>query len=166
MIKIIKNSINKGILSRALAPEDMEKIGTELKDEISRRFKRSFHIREVDTGSCGACDSEIAAMTNPIYDIQRFGVDFVATPRHADALLVTGALSKNMEFAFMETYNAMPGPKYVITVGDCMHNGGVFSDSYYICRKISELVPVSLHIPGCPPKPLDIMRAILYLLKG
>jgi len=166
MKKILLNSLKKGILTRPVEQKNMETIVAELKNLIDKKFKRSFHIREVDTGSCGACDSEIIAATNPIYDIQRFGIDFVASPRHADALLVTGALSKNMEIALKKTYEAMPGPKYVITAGDCAFNGGVFKDSYYINSAVKDIVPVTYHIPGCPPKPIEIIKAVLSLIKS
>lgn len=142
-----------------------ESIGLELKKEIHRKFGRSLHIREVDTGSCGACESEIIAANNPIYDLQRFGVNFVASPRHADALMVTGPLSKNMEIALKKTYDAMPEPKFVITVGDCALDGGLFKGSYYIDKKISEVVPVVLHISGCPPSPAMIVQALLNFMK-
>ncbi|MFH1855666.1 MAG: NADH-quinone oxidoreductase subunit NuoB, partial [Candidatus Omnitrophota bacterium] len=132
---------------------------------IRKKFGRSFHIREVDTGSCGACESEIIAATNPIYDIQRFGIDFTASPRHADALLVTGPLSKNMVTALKKTYAAMAEPKFVITLGDCALNGGIFKDAYYVEGKINEIVAVTFHIPGCPPDPESIIRAMLIFLR-
>lgn len=145
--------------------EDIERVGQELRHEIRRRFGRSFHIREVDTGSCGVCESEIIATTNPIYDVQRFGVDFVASPRHADALLVTGPVSKNMALALRKTYDAMPDPKYVITLGDCALEGGVFKRSYYVDGGVKNILPVSVHISGCPPTPTDIIKSLLLLLK-
>ena len=144
----------------------VEKMGEELKKAIHAKFGRSLHIREVDTGSCGACESEIIACSNPLYDIQRFGIDFVASPRHADALLVTGPVSKNMETALKKTYLAMPDPKFVITCGDCSKCGGPFRDSYYTCDGVENVLPVILHIPGCPPKPLTIIRVLLYFVNG
>ncbi|MDD5687646.1 MAG: NADH-quinone oxidoreductase subunit B family protein [Elusimicrobia bacterium] len=170
MIEIFKNSIRKALQTRPLSIKEIpvskeyEMLGAELKKAIKKRFSRSFHIREVDTGSCGACESEIIAATNPIYDIQRFGVDFVASPRHADALLVTGPVSKNMELALKRTYDAMPGPKLVITLGDCALDGGKFKNSYYTLSGVKNVLPVSAHIHGCPPKPIDIVKAILILL--
>jgi Ni,Fe-hydrogenase III small subunit len=169
MIRIFRKSIQKGIVTEAIsapgARSAYEALGVELKKAVSERFGRSFQIREVDTGSCGACESEIIAMSNPLYDIQRFGVDIAASPRHADALLVTGPLSKNMALALKRTYDAMPAPKLVITCGECALNGGVFKDSYYTCGGAGSVLPVHLHIPGCPPKPEDIIKAILQLLK-
>lgn len=170
---IIKNVINKGIVTRrinelksSLPMGAYETLGRELRALIDEKFSRSFHIREVDSGSCNACESEIISATNPLYDIQRFGVDFVASPRHADALLVTGPVSRNMELALKRTYEAMPEPKFVITFGDCALGGGIFKDSYYTCKGVSGVVPVNAHIPGCPPKPADLIFAIIALLKG
>ncbi len=171
MLNILKNRLLKGIVTRPIAVKgpglspDAEILGKELKALIQSKFGRSFHIREVDTGSCGGCESEIIATTNPIYDIQRFGVDFVASPRHADALLVTGPVSRNMALALKKTYDAMPGPKLVITLGDCAADGGIFRNSYYIEGGVKSILPVSAHIPGCPPAPLDIIKAILILLQ-
>lgn len=171
MINIFKNRLKKGIVTRSLkCPKDLtipeiETMGKELKTLIYKNFKSSLHIREVDTGSCGACESEIITTTNPIYDIQRFGIDFVASPRHADALLVTGPVSKNMELALRRTYEAMPKPNFVITLGDCALNGGVFKDSYYVLNGVKNVIPVTFHIPGCPPKPADIICHMLEFFK-
>lgn len=132
---------------------------------IRKNFNRSLHIRQVDTGSCGACVSEIISANNPIYDLQRFGIDFVASPRHADCLLVTGPVSKNMLLALKKTYAAMPEPKFVITCGDCALNGGLFKDSYYVETAVKDILPVALHIPGCPPSPPDIIQALLTFLR-
>lgn len=168
MYNILKTRLLKKVVTRHIQPETtsaLQAAGLELQQEISRKFGRSLHIREVDTGSCGACESEIIATNNPIYDLQRFGVNFVASPRHADALMVTGPLSKNMELALQKTYEAMPAPKFVITVGDCALDGGIFKGSYYIEKKIKEVVPVALHIPGCPPSPLMIIQSLLIFIK-
>ena len=145
--------------------KQIENLGEELKKSIYAKFGRSFHIREVDTGSCNGCESEIIACSNPLYDIQRFGIDFVASPRHADCLLVTGPVSKNMELALKKTYEAMPEPKFVITLGDCAKGGGIFKESYYTCGGVENCLPVTLHIPGCPPNPLTIIRALLLFLQ-
>jgi len=171
MLNILKNRLLKGIVTRPVSykgdtsRKDIEMLGEELRAKIRKRFGRSLHIREVDTGSCGGCESEIIAMTNPIYDIQRFGIDFVASPRHADALLVTGPVSKNMKIALKKTYDAMPEPKFVITLGDCAADGGIFKNSYYVERGVNKVLPVSLHIPGCPPTPTDIIKSILAFLR-
>jgi Ni,Fe-hydrogenase III small subunit len=170
MNDILKSRLKRGILTRRIDarepfPSELETLGAEMKDRIKKRFGRSLHIRQVDTGSCGACMSEIIAATNPIYDLQRFGVDFVASPRHADALLVTGPVSKNMAAALRKTYDATPEPKIVISVGDCALDGGAFKGSYYTAGGVRQVLPVDLHIPGCPPSPEDIIRALLSLLK-
>jgi Ni,Fe-hydrogenase III small subunit len=170
-IGILIHSLKKGMVTRTLAPcnaalpPDIEKMGEELKKTIHAKFGRSFHIREIDTGSCNACESEIIACSNPLYDIQRFGIDFVASPRHADALLVTGPVSKNMELALKKTYASIPEPKFVISLGECALNGGVFKDSYYVKGAVKDILPVVLHIPGCPPSPLVIIRSLLAFLK-
>ena len=171
-LNILKNSFKKGKVTMDLSPAgvalpvEIEKMGQELKKTIQSKFGRSFHIREVDTGSCGACESEIIACSNPLYDIQRFGIDFVASPRHADALLVTGPVSKNMELALKKTYEAMPEPKFVISLGDCSKGGGLFRDSYYTCGGVGNVLPVTLHIPGCPPSPLKIIQTLSAFLHG
>jgi len=168
MIGILLNSLKKGILSREIkkipGSAVYERTGEELRSLIAGKFGRSLHIRQVDAGSCGACESEIISATNPIYDIQRFGIDFVASPRHADALLVTGPATVNMALALKRTYEAMPGPKFVITCGDCALDGGAFKDSYCCIGDVSGIVPVAAHIPGCPPHPLAIMDVLLRLI--
>lgn len=170
MINILKNRILKGVVTGHIGPElsrEIESAGGELKSLIQKRFGRSLHIREVDTGSCGACESEIISANNPIYDLQRFGINFVASPRHADCLLVAGPVSKNMLIALKKTYDAMPEPKFVITCGECALNGGLFKDSYYVEGAVKDILPVVLHIPGCPPNPLMIMQTLLaFLQKG
>ncbi len=168
MIHILKNRILKGIVTRQIEPElskEIEAAGSELRFLIRKKFGRSLHIREIDTGSCGACESEIIAANNPIYDLQRFGINFVASPRHADCLLVTGCVSKNMLNALKKTYAAMPEPKFVITCGDCALDGGLFKSSYYVEGAVKDIVPVVLHIPGCPPNPLQIILSLNALLQ-
>jgi len=170
MITILKNRMLKGVVTRHIDRRlsgDAGSAGRALRSLIRKRFGRSLHIREVDTGSCGACESEILSANNPVYDLQRFGINFVASPRHADALLVTGPVSKNMLAALRKTYEAMPEPKFVITCGDCAFDGGVFKDSYYVEGAVEDIVPVVLHIPGCPPSPLQIIQTLsAFLQKG
>jgi len=168
MLQILKNRILKGVLTRHIEPGLSERIdpaGRELKSLIQKKFGRSLHIRQVDTGSCVACESEIISANNPIYDLQRFGVNFVASPRHADALLVTGPVSKNMLIALKKAYDSMPEPKFVITCGDCALDGGMFKNSYYVYGAVKDILPVVLHIPGCPPSPLQIISSLITFLQ-
>ena len=129
-----------------------------------RRLGRSLSIREVDAGSCNGCELEIHALNNAFYDLERFGLRFVASPRHADVLLVTGPVTRNMREALARTYNATPDPKWVVAVGDCALDGGVFTGSYAVVGGVSAVVPVDLHIPGCPPRPVQLLKGLLSLL--
>ena len=129
-----------------------------------RRLGRSLSIREVDAGSCNGCELEIHALNNAFYDLERFGLRFVASPRHADVLMVTGPVTKNMREALERTYNATPDPKWVVAVGDCARDGGIFSGSYAVVGGVSAVVPVDLHIRGCPPRPEDLLKGLLALL--
>jgi Ni,Fe-hydrogenase III small subunit len=131
-----------------------------------RRLGRSLAIREVDAGSCNGCELEIHALNNAIYDLERFGLRFVASPRHADVLLVTGPVTRNMREALARTYNATPDPKWVVAVGDCALDGGLFSASYAVVGGVSAVVPVDLHIPGCPPRPMQLLKGLLSLLEA
>jgi Ni,Fe-hydrogenase III small subunit len=129
-----------------------------------RRLGRSLAIRTVDAGSCNGCELEIHALNNAFYDLERFGLRFVASPRHADVLTVTGPVTKNMCEALARTYNAMPDPKWVVAIGDCAVDGGWFSGSYAVIGGAGRIVPVDLHIRGCPPQPVQILRGLLTLL--
>jgi Ni,Fe-hydrogenase III small subunit len=126
---------------------------------------RSLSIREVDAGSCNGCELEIHALNNAFYDLERFGLHFVASPRHADVLLVTGPVTRNMREALERTYNATPDPKWVVAVGDCAVDGGIFSGSYAVVGGVSGVVPVDLHIRGCPPQPTQLLKGLLTLLE-
>jgi len=130
-----------------------------------RRLGRSLSIRHVDAGSCNGCELEIHALNNAFYDLERFGLRFVASPRHADVLLVTGPVTRNMREALARTYNATPDPKWVIAVGACAADGGIFSGSYAVVGGISQVVAVDLHIGGCPPAPADILKGLISLLE-
>lgn len=129
-----------------------------------RRLGRSLSIREIDAGSCNGCELEIHALNNAYYDVERFGIRFVASPRHADVLLVTGPVTKNMREALKQTHDATPDPKWVVALGDCARDGGCFAGSYAVVGGVSQVVPVDLHIPGCPPPPTAILQALLSLL--
>ncbi|HEY1362042.1 MAG TPA: NADH-quinone oxidoreductase subunit NuoB [Xanthobacteraceae bacterium] len=131
-----------------------------------RRLGRSLSIREVDAGSCNGCELEIHALGNAFYDLERFGLRFVASPRHADVLLVTGPVSRNMREALQRTYAATPDPKWVVAVGDCAVDGGIFAGSYAVIGGVSGAVPVDLHIRGCPPRPMELLRGLLALLQA
>jgi Ni,Fe-hydrogenase III small subunit len=130
-----------------------------------RKLGRSLAIREVDAGSCNGCELEIHALNNAFYDIERFGLRFVASPRHADVLLVTGPVTKNMREALERTYHATPSPKWVVAVGDCAADGGCFASSYAIAGGVSQVVPVDLHVAGCPPTPEALLKGLLALVE-
>jgi len=130
-----------------------------------RKLGRSLAIREVDAGSCNGCELEIHALNNAFYDLERFGLRFVASPRHADVLLVTGPVTKNMREALERTYNATPDPKWVVAVGECALDGGMFAGSYAVVGGVNNVVPVDLHIRGCPPKPLELLKGLLAILE-
>src|ERR1700722_816882 len=130
-----------------------------------KRLGRSLSIREVDAGSCNGCELEIHALNNAFYDLERFGLRFVASPRHADVLLVTGPVTRNMREALERTYQATPDPKWVVAVGDCAADGGIFAGSYAVAGGVDAVVPVDLHIRGCPPTPLQLLQGLLALLQ-
>ena len=131
-----------------------------------RRLGRSLSIREVDAGSCNGCELEIHALNNAFYDLERFGLRFVASPRHADVLMVTGPVTKNMKEALERTYHATPDPKWVVAVGDCAADGGIFAGSYAVAGGVATVVPVDLHIRGCPPSPVKLLEGLLALLEA
>lgn len=168
MFKIIYKRLKEGIKAEDIVvrDENIEILGKELKSKIDKYFKGSFSIREVDSGSCNACEYEISALTNPYYDIERFGVKFVASPKHADAIMITGCLTRNMYEAVMKAYENVPSPKFVIAVGDCSLDGGVFKGSYAIMDGIEGKLPVDIFIKGCPPEPIDIISGLLTLIKS
>ena len=138
-----------------------EELGRRLSEKITKTLGRSLAIREVDAGSCNGCEVEVAALNNAIYDIERFGVHFVASPRHADVLLVTGVGSRNMESALRRTYDATPDPKVVVAVGACAATGGIFGDTYTTSGGIGNIVPVDVYVPGCPPRPEALLYGLL-----
>jgi Ni,Fe-hydrogenase III small subunit len=139
----------------------VEQTGHQLFQRVQALFGRSLHIRHVDTGSCNGCEIEIAQLLTPHYDLQRFGIDFVASPRHADCLLVTGPVTRALAPALRATHDATPGPKIVIAVGACAISGGLFGNTYGTCGGVDRILPVDVHIPGCPPRPLALLHGIL-----
>ena len=142
----------------------VEELARALDGAARKRLGRSLSIRAVDAGSCNGCELEMHALSNAFYDIERFGIRFVASPRHADVLLVTGPVTKNMREALRRTYDATPNPKWVVALGDCARNGGCFAGSYAVEDGVSAVLPVDLNIPGCPPSPESILRGLLALL--
>jgi Ni,Fe-hydrogenase III small subunit len=169
MIRILKQIFRTGIVTEPLPPiidPEIEKIGAQLEEAIRRRFRRSLTIRQVDAGSCNGCELEIHAVNNPIYNCERFGIHFTASPRFADMLLVTGPVSRNMEIALRRTYNATPLPKIVIAVGDCGCTGGIFGESYASLGGVGKVIPVNACIPGCPPAPAALLQGMLKAIGG
>ncbi len=142
----------------------LEEVGGKVREKIHKLFGRSLQIREVDAGSCNGCEVEITALTNPIYDIERFGIHFVASPRHADMLLVTGPVTRNLQLALVKTYEATPDPKLVVAVGACAISGGIFGRSYASNGGVDTVIPVDAYIPGCPPRPEALLQGILVAL--
>jgi len=164
---LFKNLLRTPVTDAAPPADDaaLAELAQQLDRAAHRRLGRSLSIREVDAGSCNGCELEIHALNNAFYDLERFGLRFVASPRHADVLTVTGPVTRNMREALERTYNATPNPKWVVAVGDCALNGGIFSGSYACVGGVAQVVPVDLHIPGCPPTPLDMLKGLLALLE-
>ncbi|HLF95531.1 MAG TPA: NADH-quinone oxidoreductase subunit NuoB [Methylococcaceae bacterium] len=168
MLRLYGKILKTGVLTERVPPrpkdEAVEAEGKKLKAVIDRRFAGSLAIRQVDAGSCNACELEIHALNNVYYDIERFGVHFVASPRHADILLVTGPVSRHMEAALKIAYEATADPKWVVALGDCAACGGEFGVSYASSGAVANVIPVDAVIPGCPPTPFDLLRGLLSLL--
>ena len=167
MIRILKQVFRTGIVTEPVPPitdPEIEKIAVSLGEIVQRRFRGSLAIRQVDAGSCNGCELEIHAINNAIYNCERFGIHFTASPRFADMLLVTGPVSHNMEIALRRTFNATPTPKIVVAVGDCGCNGGIFGESYASLGGIDKVIPVDACIPGCPPTPTVLLQGILKAL--
>ena len=168
MRRTLFESLTHGPVTEAPPSADaaaLAELSASLDRAARRRLGRSLAIREVDAGSCNGCELEIHALNNAFYDLERFGVHFVASPRHADVLLVTGPVTRNMRQALERTYAATPDPKWVVALGDCAFDGGIFSGSYAVTGGVSQVVPVDLHIRGCPPSPVQILRGLLALLE-
>jgi len=169
MRKILFESLLRRPLTEARPARDdaaMAELAGRVDRAARRRLGRSLSIREVDAGSCNGCELEIHALNNAFYDLERFGLRFVASPRHADVLMVTGPVTKNMREALERTYAATPDPKWVVAVGDCAIDGGLFAGSYAVAGGVSAVVPVDLHIRGCPPPPIELLRGLLTLLES
>ena len=162
MIRQLRLALRTGIVTEPVIPDtELEVLGTRLGGEVRRLFGRSLHIRQVDAGSCNGCELEISGLTGPHYDLERFGLHFVASPRHADCLLVTGPVTRNMAEALKRTWDATPDPKIVIAAGDCARDGGIFGGSYAVVGGVSAVIPVDAVIPGCPPSPRALLAGLL-----
>src|SRR5438128_6486619 len=168
MRKVLFASLMRRPLTEAAPAMDEEmlaELGASLDATARRKLGRSLSIRAVDAGSCNGCELEIHALNNAFHDLERYGLHFVASPRHADVLLVTGPVTKNMQEALERTWRATPDPKWVVAVGDCAVDGGIFSGSYAVIGGVSGVVPVDLHIRGCPPQPTQLLKGLLTLLE-
>ena len=167
MRKLLLQGLVSSPLTEATPPPDeaaLAELAAGVEHAAQRRLGRSLAIRQVDAGSCNGCELEIHALNNAFYDLERFGIRFVASPRHADVLLVTGPVTRNMEEALRRTWEATPGPKWLVAAGDCAFDGGLFAGSYAVVGGVSAVIPVDLHIRGCPPTPLQLLRGLLSLL--
>ena len=167
MYQILKQIAKTGIVTEPppAAGEALRVTAERLRDEVLRWFAGALTIRHVDAGSCNGCELEIHAMNNPYYNLEGMGIRFVASPRHADMLLVTGPVSRHMETALRRTFDATPEPRLVVAVGDCGCTGGVFGESYASCGRVSNVIPVDVAVPGCPPTPVAIMQGILAAIQ-
>lgn len=163
MLKLLLQVARTGIRTEAppVADDTLREVSGRLNAETLRLLGRALAIRQVDAGSCNGCELEIHALGNPYYNLEGLGIKFVASPRHADMLLVTGPVAKNMEVALRRTWEAAPEPKLVVALGDCGCTGGIFGESYASCGKVANVIPVDVAVPGCPPAPLAIMQGIL-----
>src|SRR5512135_3492486 len=168
MRKTLLESLTHGPLTEAPPTPDeagLAELAQSVDRAARRKLGRSLAIREVDAGSCNGCELEIHALNNAFYDLERFGLKFVASPRHADVLLVTGPVTKNMREGLLRTYTATPDPKWVVAVGDCAVDGGIFAGSYAVEGGVKNVVPVDLHIPGCPPTPTALLKGLIALVE-
>jgi Ni,Fe-hydrogenase III small subunit len=163
--KILKTPVVTESLTLAATDADIQVIARQIDQHARRLFGRSLHIREVDAGSCNGCELEIGALNNPYYDLERFGLHFVASPRHADCLLVTGPVTRNMADPLKRTYEATPDPKIVVAVGDCARDCSVFAGGYGVVGPVAAIVPVDVVVSGCPPTPQMILAGILAALE-
>jgi Ni,Fe-hydrogenase III small subunit len=169
MLKLLLGSLLRRpptLRTPVVDPSAQEALERRLETRERPCLGRSLAIRQVDAGSCNGCELEIHALNNVVYDLERFGIRFVASPRHADALLVTGPVTTNMREALKRTYDATPDPKWVVAVGDCAVDGGVFRGSYAVTDGVANTIPVDLHLPGCPPAPEPLLSGLLALLEA
>ena len=167
MWRILRQIARTGIVTEPAPHVDMAPAGRSdrIRQEILDIMGRALAIRQVDAGSCNGCELEIHALNNPYYNLEGLGIKFVASPRHADMLLVTGPVARNMEEALRRTYEATPEPRLVVAIGDCACSGGIFGESYASCGRIANVLPVDFTIVGCPPAPIDILQGILAAVR-
>jgi Ni,Fe-hydrogenase III small subunit len=165
MLKIVYRIVRTGILTEPAPTVHSLPEVARIHHELLHILGRALCIRQVDAGSCNGCELEIHALNNPYYNLEGYGIKFVASPRHADLLMVTGPVSRNMEMALKRTYEAMPDPKLVLAVGDCGCDGGIFGESYASCGRVANVIPADLTVAGCPPAPVEILRAVLGLAR-
>jgi Ni,Fe-hydrogenase III small subunit len=165
-VRLFSKLLRVGLATEPLTPggDDVVHLVRRVDETARRLFGRALAVREVDAGSCNGCEVEITGLTSPVYDSERFGIHFVASPRHADLLLVTGPVTRNMEVPLRKTYEATPDPKLVVGVGDCARTCGVFRGSYAVAGSVDQVIPVDVFVDGCPPEPADILRGILAAL--
>jgi Ni,Fe-hydrogenase III small subunit len=167
MWKTLRQIQRAGIVTEAPPPaDDTLRVAAALKTRIAEVLGRALCIRAVDAGSCNGCELEIHALNNPLYNLEALGIRFVASPRHADLLLVTGPVTSNMAVALRRTYDATPDPKLVVAIGECACTGGIFGESYASCGRVSNVIPVDVVVPGCPPSPRQIFSGILTAISG
>jgi Ni,Fe-hydrogenase III small subunit len=167
MFQLLKHIALTGIKTEpAPAPDETLRLSRALDAQIAKRFQGALTIRHVDAGSCNGCELEINALNNPYYNLEGLGIRFVASPRHADMLLVTGPVSRHMELALKRTYDATPEPKLVVALGECACTGGIYGESYATIGRVSNVIPVDVCVPGCPPTPLAIMQGILTAISA
>jgi len=168
MQKILRQIARTGIISEPppVTDQSLRQIAGRLNDEVLKFLGRALAIRHVDAGSCNGCELEIHAVNNPYYNLEGLGIKFVASPRHADLLLVTGPVSRNMEEALRRTYDATPEPKLVVAIGDCGCDGGIFGENYASRGRVANVIPVDVAVPGCPPAPTAIMQGILTAVRA
>lgn len=165
---LLKSFIHGPLTEPAPSPDEaaLAELAQSVNRAARKKLGRSLSIRQVDAGSCNGCELEIHALANAFYDLERFGLHFVASPRHADILLVTGPVTRNMREALARTYTATPDPKWVVAVGACAADGGLFAGSYAVAGGVKDVIPVDLHIPGCPPTPTALLKGLLALMQS
>jgi Ni,Fe-hydrogenase III small subunit len=166
MLLLLRQVLRAGVRTEPVPTADPARESDRIQADILKLLGRALAIRQIDAGSCNGCELEIHALNNPYYNIEGRGIKFVASPRHADLLLVTGPVSRNMEIAVKRTYDATPDPKLVVAIGDCGCTGGIFGESYASCGRVSNVIPVDVAVPGCPPPPVEILRGIMSAIQS